>query len=85
MSDILEIVKRAALDSVEQNAPAAVMAGKVVSSDPFQIQVEQKLILAKEHLIKLESAGTLSKGMQVLLLRKQGGQKYIILGEVVEI
>lgn len=51
MADLVESMKKAALDAVEAAHPVAVMFGTVSSESPLKINVEQKLILEKEQLI----------------------------------
>lgn len=51
MADILEVIKKASKQVEEQSSPSNVLFGVVISINPLQIQVEQKLILTKEFLI----------------------------------
>lgn len=51
MADIIEVIKKASLEAMEQGSPSDVLFGTVISTSPLQIQVEQKLILTKEFLI----------------------------------
>lgn len=51
MADILEIVKKAALDAVNNSSPSSILFGVVSSVNPLEIQVEQKLTLTKEFLV----------------------------------
>lgn len=51
MTDILEIIKRTALEAVNNSSPTSVLFGLVLSNSPLEIQVEQKLVLTKEFLI----------------------------------
>ena len=117
MADMIEIIKRAAMEAVEGQKPAGIALGTVESENPLEIRVEQKLLLRAEQLILprsmtdfeleieleagTESAGdpahiheikgrkiikilnALKSGESVLLMRMQGGQKYIILDRMV--
>lgn len=49
--DIMEIIKKASLDAVENSSPTNILFGNVINIDPLEIQVEQKLILTKEFLV----------------------------------
>ena len=49
--DIIEIIKKASLDAVENSSPTNILFGNVINTDPLKIQVEQKLILTKEFLV----------------------------------
>ena len=45
VNDLLNAIKKAASDAVEASKPVAIMYGKVTSVSPFEINVEQKMIL----------------------------------------
>lgn len=51
MGDLVESIKKAALEAVENNDPSCVMYGKVIQASPLQIQVNVKLILQAEQLV----------------------------------
>lgn len=51
MADIIETIKKAALDAIQNSSPTSIMFGTVISAKPLQIQVEQKLLLTSEFLI----------------------------------
>ena len=61
--------------------PADWCYGKVISLSPFQVQIDQKLPLKKEFLAVRTgvSASSFKVGDRLILLRKQGGQEYLIL------
>lgn len=123
-TDLLITLKRAALDAVEASQPVNIVFGKVISSSPLKINVEQKLTLSSaqliltrnvtdfetdmtvNHLTENRSGGggdasfashnheykgrktflihnSLIVGDEVLMLRMQGGQKYIVIDRVV--
>ena len=50
MSDIIQTIKKAALDAIENSSPTSIMYGTVTSTKPLEIQVEQKLLLTSEFL-----------------------------------
>lgn len=54
---------------------------RIISLDPFQVQIDQKLPLKKEFLAVRTgvSASSFKVGDRLILLRKQGGQEYLIL------
>lgn len=98
MPDLLETIKRAALEAVEEAAPCKIMFGKVISASPLKIQVEQRLTLDESHLIlthlvkdfevdmtvdDITKQYTVHLGLSVdetvMLLRNQGGQRFIVL------
>lgn len=115
LGDLVGAIKKAALQAVENSDPTTWMLGEVVSSDPLEIQVEQRLTLDEDNLIltrnvsdymtfasfnmQTESAdghkhsikgqapitihNGLKEGDLVLLIRQQGGQKFIVIDRVV--
>ena len=50
MSDIIQTIKKAALDAIENSSPTSIMYGTVTKTKPLEIQVEQKLLLTSEFL-----------------------------------
>lgn len=54
--------------------------GKVLSLSPFQVQVDQKLVLTKGFFIVKSgvSASSFKVGDVLILFRNEGGQKYLI-------
>lgn len=85
--DLLKAIKKAAVEAVEASQPTDFCFGKVLSTSPLKIQIEQKLTLSKAQLIMTERTSTLSPlvaGDGVVLLKKKGGQKYLILDKVVD-
>jgi len=51
LGDLVESMKKAALDAVDNSDPTCIMYGKVIKVSPLEIQVNQKLILKKEQLV----------------------------------
>lgn len=51
MSNLIMSIKKAAVDAVEASKPCAVMFGKVTSTSPLKVNVEQKLTLTDAQLI----------------------------------
>lgn len=87
-NDFIRIVKKAALDAVNASQPTDFCVGKVASLKPLKISVDQKLTLKKTQLIATETVMTTSPlevGDMVVLLQKQGGQKYLIMDKVVSL
>ena len=88
MSEFLTLIKQGALDAVENAAPCAVMFGKLEGKEPLKIQVEQRLCLGKKQLVvpaalqKMMEDNELNAGDGVLLMRMQGGQKFVVLDKV---
>lgn len=86
MPNLIESIKKAALDAVENSKPCAVMFGKVTSVSPMKINVEQKMTLTSAQLIltsNVTGQNSLIVGDTVVLLRMQGGQKYVVWDRVI--
>ncbi|MCI9127238.1 MAG: DUF2577 domain-containing protein [Eubacterium sp.] len=84
MPRLLNLMKEAGTEAVQSGSPCAVMFGKVIDSKPLKIKVEQRLILGEKQLIKTENSKKIKKDDSVLLLRMQGGQKFIVLDCIIE-
>ena len=119
----MDVIKRAAVEAVEAGSPTGIYFGKVLSTSPIQINVDQKMTLGPAQLVlsrnvtdystaietEWETTETqggsgenafalhshrvtgaklttiyngLAVGDQVILMRQQGGQKYIVLDKV---
>ena len=102
-NDLLNIVKKAALEVVDASQPSDFCFGKVISVKPLKISVEQKMILGVAQLIQTRNVAdfkteitvddlkkemtihnALQTGDEVILLKKKGGQKYLVLDRVVK-
>ena len=81
MPDLFTAMKQIAENVFTAMRPADWCYGKVISLSPFQVQIDQKLPLKKEFLAVRTgvSASSLKVGDKLILLRKQGGQEYLIL------
>lgn len=105
-NDLLNIIKTASRNAVEESQPANICFGKVTSASPLKILVEQKMTLGKAQLVlsrnvtdfvtdiiinpstsstkqEMKIFNGLKTGDEVILIRQQGGQKYIVLDRVV--
>lgn len=49
--DLVQLIKKAALEAVDASQPANVLFGKVTSASPLKIFVDQKMTLTKEQLV----------------------------------
>ena len=122
-TELLKAVKRAAVEAVAAGNPSGVYFGKVISVNPLQIRVDQKMVLGQAQLAltrhvtdyevpvdvewetekaeggsgegsfsshthkmagakKIMICNGLKAGDQVILMRQQGGQKYIVTDKV---
>lgn len=87
MPELLETIKKAAVDAVMASSPTSVMFGTVTATAPLKINLEQKLTLTSAQLIgtsRIASEGLLI-GDKVVLIQMQGGQQYVVLDKVVNL
>lgn len=97
-NDLVVAIKKAAIEAVGAMKPTELVFGKVISSSPLKINIEQKLTLSSQQIVlsrnvtdfKTKINGTimtinnaLKTGEEVILLRMQGGQKYMVIDRVV--
>lgn len=83
-SGIIPIIKQAAIDAVNSTQPVAIVFGTVTSASPMKIQVTPKLTLGKGNLVLASKvSGQLKKNDSVILIRVQGGNKYLVLDKAV--
>ena len=106
MSNLLETIKKASLDAVNNSQPMQITFGIVIAISPLKISLEQKLALEEAFIIvpkeftkikrtikikleqdfedkEIEIDNTLKVGDKVILLKMQGGQKYLVLSRMV--
>ncbi|MDR0326299.1 MAG: DUF2577 domain-containing protein [Oscillospiraceae bacterium] len=80
MPNLLSLIKRAAVEAVDEAAPCAAFFGRVESLLPFRVRVENRLLLEEDQLIWTgKAAESADEKSSVLLLRVQGGGKYIVM------
>lgn len=99
---LLNAMKQAGANATNASNPVVVAFGKVTSSSPLQILVEQKITLGSAQLVLTRNVtdydvnitindneqtmtirNALQTGDKVVLLRVQGGQKYVVMDRVV--
>jgi len=93
----LGLIKQAAADAVDAASPVGIYYGTIKTASPLEVEVDQRFPLTAEFLELTESTKELKvpqgdgyyilrrkleEGDRVILLRIQGGQKYIILDRV---
>ena len=50
-NDLLEIIKKVAVEAVDAKKPSGLLFGKVISDSPLKVLVEQKMTLTIEQLV----------------------------------
>lgn len=78
MSELLDTVKTAAVDAWESGQPVELRFGKVLSANPLKVKISDTITLTKEFIALV---GEVKTGDEVSVLRKQGGQQYLVLGD----
>ena len=83
-SGIIPIIKQAAIEAVNSTQPVAIIFGTVTNASPLKVQVTPKLTLGKGNLVLTATIkGQLKKNDSVILIRIQGGNKYLVLDKAV--
>ncbi|MEK5235471.1 DUF2577 domain-containing protein [Paenibacillus sp. FSL L8-0470] len=95
---MLEAIKRAAQEAVDAAGPVQVQLGVVTKVNPLEVLVDNRLSLTEDFLIipetllgltvaiglqEIEIRKPLASGDKLLLIRMQGGQRYVIMDRVV--
>ena len=84
MKKLLQLIKKAAVDAVEARKPCDVMFATVEKTEPVAVKIENSLTIPSELLVFTDGAKqNMSAGCRVILLRKSGGQQYVVLGVAV--
>ena len=63
MPNMIEIIKKAAVDAVQASRPVSVVYGDVVSASPLRIQIDQKIILDADFLVLTRGVTDYSVGV----------------------
>lgn len=50
-NDLLYLIKKAAIEAVNASKPTSIVYGKVISTSPLQVNVEQKMTLTAAQLV----------------------------------
>ena len=123
MHNLLQIIKKSAVEAVEASNPTKVMYGTVTAVSPLSIKIDQRFTVTESFLVltknvrdyevevtvewtteeksggsgddgfashnheikdkkKMIIHNALKTGDKVILLREQGGQKYIVIDKV---
>ena len=82
MRQMIGVVKQAALAAVEAEKPVNVVFGKVAQLNPTKIKLQATgTPLGTEFFFALSDLPNLYVGDILVLLREQGGQRFVILGK----
>lgn len=82
-TNLIQIIKRAALDAVKASKPCCIMKGTVINLNPIEVQIKQNMILDEAFLlIPKRIQKSIKQGDSVALLRQDGGQVFYILDQI---
>lgn len=83
-SALVKAIKKAGTEAVNASGPVTICFGKVMSVAPLKVLVDQKMTLGAAQLVLTRNVtdNSLVNGDEVVLLRQQGGQKYVIIDRV---
>lgn len=84
MANLTQLIKKAAIEAVEAGKPSDLIFGKVISTNPLRVNVDQKLTLNEEFVFVTYAYQQLMQDNDnVVMIRAKGGQKYLIIDKVV--
>lgn len=82
MKQFIEVMKQAAVNAVEAGKPMGLLFGTVTTKSPLKIQLMTGgAPLTKEFFLALDPVPAFQSGDILVLLREQGGQRFLILGK----
>ncbi|WP_315169487.1 DUF2577 domain-containing protein [Metaclostridioides mangenotii] len=78
---LVQALKKAAIEAVNEAQPMGCVFGLVTKKSPLNIQIDSKLNLTSTFLMLTETSKKIDYkiGNKVLLIKMQGGQKYIVI------
>lgn len=98
MPNLVELIKKIALDVINESKPIGIFYGTVESISPLKIRIDQKRVFTENFLILCNNVkdykanitinnirqeciihNSLKQNEKVILVRLQGGQKYLVL------
>ena len=82
-SNLVQLIKRIAMEVYSESKPCDVMTGRVTSESPLKIAVGNKMILDNDFLIISSTAKEKMKmKATVIMLRQNKGQKFFVIDTV---
>jgi hypothetical protein len=81
LNNLINVIKQIVKETVEAGKPGGVFYGVVTGVKPLTVSVDQKFELTKMQIVlgKAIAEFPLIVGDRLILLREQGGQKYVCL------
>lgn len=82
--NLVQLIKRIAIDAVNASKPCNTVVGKIQSVSPLSVSIGQKIILDEDFLdITSNAEEKMKTGSRVLLIRQAGGQRYVIIDTLI--
>ncbi len=79
MTKLTALIKKVAMDAFHASKPTTICFGTVTSTSPLSIRINQLIELSTATLIVTSTVKEkLATGDEVILIRQQGGQKYLV-------
>ncbi len=83
-TNLVQLIKKCAMDVFWASNPCDWQIAKVNSASPLKISLSQSLVLDSDFLVVPERLkNTLQTGDTVILLRKSGGQAFLVMDKAV--
>ncbi len=84
-SNLVQLIKRIAVEAIEAAKPCDYRVGIVSNATPLVIKVSSSITIDEDFLVLTQTASQiqLEKGDKVFILRKSGGNEYIVIDKVV--
>lgn len=80
MTKLTALIKQIAIDAINASKPTTICFGDVTAINPLSIRINQLIELSSATLIQTTTVkDKLAVGDEVILIRQQGGQKYLVL------
>ena len=84
-SNLIQLIKRIALEAVIASKPCDVQLGNVKSVSPLNIAISQKMVLDEDFLIISDTVKEkIKKDATVIVIRHLGGQQFVVIDTVAE-
>lgn len=81
-SGIIDAIKQACVNGIDASKPVELYMGTILSTDPIKVKLSEVLTLGNK---QVSVNGEVNKDDLVMVVRQQGGQKYIVLGNTTNI
>lgn len=82
-SNLVQLIKKIAMEVYSESKPCDVMTGRVMSESPLKISVGNKMILDSDFVVVSSTAKEkMKKKATVIMIRQNKGQKFFVIDTV---